>query len=333
MSDNNLLDVLTREGVLITVSVRYWRAAKRLKAEDLGLDPKDITDLISLGHKKLLPREALEKFALIEGRAHSLIDSSTFPFLNGVAHFLPNKKLAEVTGKLSALETEFHEAHRDFISRYSLLRTQACRDWWDAARKLVKDPSVLVATIEDSFPAPDKMARYFTFDVNLFQISVPERLGTDLITLADQQSIVNARQEAARSAADKISQDTDKFVADCVATMRQETAQICNEMLESMKGGKTDGVHQKTLNRLMTFIDQFKSLNFAGDHELENMLENARKELLSKTAEDYRDNSRAQGQLRQGLKQLADTARDMAQANPREIVERFGQMGIRRMAA
>ncbi|MEI6809735.1 MAG: hypothetical protein WCN95_13520, partial [bacterium] len=156
---------------------------------------------------------------------------------------------------------------------------------------------------------------------------------TDLITLGEQQSIVNARQEAARSAADKISQDTDKFVADCVATMRQETAQICNEMLESMKGGKTDGVHQKTLNRLMAFINQFKSLNFAGDHELENMLEHARKELLSKTAEHYRDNSGAQGQLRQGLKQLADAARDMAQASPREIVERFGQMGVRRMAA
>ena len=55
MSESNpqLLDVLTREGVLIDVSVRYWRAAKKLQAADLGLDPNDITDnLISLGHKK-----------------------------------------------------------------------------------------------------------------------------------------------------------------------------------------------------------------------------------------------------------------------------------------
>ncbi len=65
MSDT-LLKALTREGVLIAVSCRYWRAAKKLQASDLGLDPGDVTNrLISLGHKKLLPREALSTFALI----------------------------------------------------------------------------------------------------------------------------------------------------------------------------------------------------------------------------------------------------------------------------
>jgi hypothetical protein len=69
MQNQPLLDVLTREGVLLSVSVRYWRAAKKLKPEDLGLDPDDIIDrLISLGHKKLLPREALAPFAIIESR-------------------------------------------------------------------------------------------------------------------------------------------------------------------------------------------------------------------------------------------------------------------------
>ena len=80
--NTQLLDVLTREGVLISVSVRYWRATRKLNAEDLGLNPDNVTDrLISLGHKKLLPREALERFALIESRAHSLINASAFgPF-------------------------------------------------------------------------------------------------------------------------------------------------------------------------------------------------------------------------------------------------------------
>ena len=108
MNDNaQLLDALTREGVLISVSVRYWRATRKLKAEDLGLDPGNVTDrLISLGHKRLLPREATAALALVESRAHALIESNTFPFLNGLAHFLPNTKLAEVTDKLKELETE-----------------------------------------------------------------------------------------------------------------------------------------------------------------------------------------------------------------------------------
>src|SRR5438046_9074822 len=97
MQDNQLLDVLTRAGVLIHVSVRYWRATKKLNAEDLGLDPDKITDLISLGHKKLLPKDALEPCALLEGGTHALVEASTFPFLNGLIRYVPNTTLhAEV---------------------------------------------------------------------------------------------------------------------------------------------------------------------------------------------------------------------------------------------
>ena len=45
MNDNQqLLDVLTREGVLVAVNVRYWRARKKLDAQDVGLDPDDVTE-------------------------------------------------------------------------------------------------------------------------------------------------------------------------------------------------------------------------------------------------------------------------------------------------
>lgn len=40
MNDNRLLDVLTREGVLLDVSVRLWRAAKNLRVQDLGARPR-----------------------------------------------------------------------------------------------------------------------------------------------------------------------------------------------------------------------------------------------------------------------------------------------------
>ena len=88
--NSNLLDVLTREGVLINVSVRFWRGCKKLKPEDLGLDAQDVSDrLISLGHKRLLPKEATSNLSLIEGRAHALIEANTFPFLNGLKPFPP----------------------------------------------------------------------------------------------------------------------------------------------------------------------------------------------------------------------------------------------------
>ena len=88
-------------------------------------------------------------------------------------------------------------------------------------------------------------------------------------------------------------------------------------------------MHQRTLNRLVDFIDRFKDLNFAGDHDLETRLEEVRKQFLTKTAEEYRDSDSARRRLDAGIRNLADEARKLARSDASEIVERFGQMGVR----
>jgi hypothetical protein len=42
-NSDHLFSVLTREGVLINVSVRYWRVQKKVRPEDLGLDGDSVS--------------------------------------------------------------------------------------------------------------------------------------------------------------------------------------------------------------------------------------------------------------------------------------------------
>jgi predicted oxidoreductase len=119
------------------------------------------------------------------------------------------------------------------------------------------------------------------------------------------------------------------FVADCVASLREQTAQLCGEMLASINGCET-GVHQKTLNRLVKWVDQFKTMNFMGDADMEQQLEHVKRELLSKTAEEYRDSAVARARLKNGLAQLANQARNLARLDATELVQRFGEMGKRK---
>lgn len=330
MQNQNLLSVLTREGVLVKVSVRYWRGCKKLKAEDLGLKRENVSEqLISLGHKRLLPKDALAGLAIVEGRAHALVEANTFPFLNGLGHFLPNSKLGEVTDKLTQLESEFWAAKQQFLDRYASLRESASQDWSNMAQKLVKDPQQLVATIEASFPYPSKMGRYYGFDIQLFQISVPQHLGAELVTAGDQLAVIEARRTASTEAAQKIRSGVESFVSDCVASLREQTAQLCEDMLSSINNSET-GVHQKTLNRLVRFVDQFKQLNFMNDSVMERQLETVKNELLSKTAEEYRDSAVARSRLKQGLSRLADQARQLARQDATEVVQRFGELGKRK---
>ena len=329
-NNNHLLEVLTREGVLISVSVRYWRAAKKLQAQDLGLDPDDVTDrLISLGHKRLMPRDALAAFALIESRAHALVDASTFPFLNGIARFLPNRKLGDVTGMLSRLENEFRDARSAFAARYASLREQALREWEEQARRLASDPERIVASVSAAFPAPDRLDRYFSFSTSLFQIQLPEALDSELVRAGDRQELLRVRERAAEEARRKIGEGVETFIGDCVASMREQTATLCEEMLESFRQGKT-GVHQRTLNRLTDFIDQFRALNFANDEELESRLARVRDAYLTTTAGQYRDDAVARQRMTDGIRRLADAARELAAQDTHAVVESFGRMGARR---
>ena len=217
----------------------------------------------------------------------------------------------------------------NFLGQYAETRDKALVEWREAAARLVSNPAKLVETIEDSFPEARKMDRAFGFAVQLFQIQVPEKLKLSEVSLEQQQKVIQAREQAVQQAAEKINQGVETFISDCVASLREQTAALCEEMLESMKAGKS-GVHQKTLNRLVKFIDEFKTLNFVGDRDLEEQLERMRQEFLGRTAEEYRDSDHYRRKLRDGLRNLANTARDMAQSGSNGLVEQFGQMGRRR---
>ena len=303
-----LLDAVCRRGVLVATSVRYWRGCKRLNAEDLGLDPAHVSDrLIQLGHKRLIPRDALSAFALIESRVQATVESSSFPFLGGIARFVPNPRLADLTDRLEKLREEFHQATLDFVGGYGPLRENAMAEWREAARHLNGSAEKLIATIEQSFPPAGDITKRFAFETRLFQIAAPDSIRLEVAEGMEELEVANDRRRIAEDASRRLQADLNGFIRESVAAMREETARLASEVLATIDGSE-NGVHQRTLNRLTTFIDSFKSLNFAGDQQLEATLEKFRRDLLQRSAEDYRNDSGAMASLTDGLQRLRENA-------------------------
>ena len=332
-SNQTLLDGICRRGVLISTSVRYWRGCKRLKPEDLGLDPAHVNDrLIQLGQKRLIPRDSLQAFALIESRVQATVESSSFPFLGGIARFVPNARLADLTDKLEKLRDEFREATLDFVAGYSPLRENAMTEWREAALNLNGSAEQLIATIEQSFPPAGDIARRFGFETRLFQIAAPDSIRLEVIEGVQELEVSEDRRRIAEDASRRLNAGVDEFIRESVASLREETARLAEEVLATISGSE-NGVHQRTLNRLGTFIDNFRTLNFAGDQQLEQNLERFRRDLLGRSAEEYRTDSGAMTSLTTGLSRLRETAVQLARSDAREVLSRFGQMGTRKLAA
>lgn len=327
----SILDLLTREGVLIGLRIRFWRAAKKLRAHELGLDEANVSKkLISLGHKRLLPRDALADFALIESRAHALVADNTFPFMGGIGRFLPNTKLEQVRSGLNKLKGEFNSRLERFYEEYDMLRHNSLQEWRAEAPNLCPDdPQRVVDSVITAFPDAGRLERYFGFSFNLFQMQAPETLDSRLVSFGDQQAIAEAREEATRVAKVQIDAGVEEFVGECVTALREQTATLCDEMLESFKGGKS-GVHQRTLNRLVDFIGHFRELNFVGDKELEAHLNDVRQRFLNTTAESYRQDPEARMRMLSGIRNLGNAARELAQQDAQELVANFGKLGVGR---
>ncbi len=263
-----------------------------------------------MGHKKLLPKEALAKLALVESRAHALVEANTFPFLNGVSRYLPNAKLQAVSRERDELEDEFNE----------------CRQ---AVKGLAGDHERMLAVIANAFPKSDIIDRKFSFHTQTFQLALPDAIPmAKLVEMETQRGVVEARRQAAADARREIERSCQEFIADCVATLREQTAGLCNEMLETIRG--TGSVHQKTLNRLLKFIDHFRELNFVNDAEMAEKLENVRREFLTRTAQDYRDSNTARRNLANGLQGLRAQAMAMASESNSAVIQTFGQVGQRK---
>jgi len=327
-----LLEAVCKRGVLCNVSLRYWRGCKKLSAEDLGLDPSQISErLIQLGHKRLIPREALAAFSLIESRAHALVESGSFPFLGGIARFVPNPRLAALVDGLDRLKEEFRQAVLDFVANYGPLRERALGEWREAARSLNGHAENLLVTIEQAFPPHGDIAKRFGFETRMFQIAAPESLRLEVSESIDQMEIADQRRRVAEDAGRRLQADLDGFIRESVTTLREETARLATDVLATINGSE-GGVHQRTLNRLTTFIDSFRSLNFAGDQQLETTLDRFREQLLTRGAEEYRANTTAMQGLTDGLNRLRDNAVAMVRTEGRDVLTRFGQMGGRRLA-
>jgi len=321
------------DGEFCATSVRYWRGCKKLRPEDLGLDPAHVSDrLIQLGHKRLVPRDALAAFALIESRAHSLVEAASFPFLGGIARFVPNPRLADLTDGLDKLRDEFRDTTLEFVAGYTGLRETAMDEWREAAEHLNGSAENLLMTIEQSFPAAGDITRRFAFETRLFQVAAPESLRLDVADSIDQMEVADERRRIAEDAGRRLQSDLDGFIRESVASLREETARLASEVLSTIDGSE-NGVHQRTLNRLTTFIESFRSLNFAGDAQLEATLERFRSDLLTRSAEDYRNDGQAMASLTEGLDRLRENAVQLAGSDVRDVLSRFGQMGGRRLAA
>lgn len=272
-------DVLFKQGILFDLDIGRWAAIKKLDKDDLHLSSIN-PNAFHLGHKKLMPKETVDKVYEIESKARSalMICSSDFPIAG--ARFVRYPVLEQLLAKLGELRVKFFAEVKDLLENYPILRAKQL--------SILNAQSESIATIKKlellgkkdaldevdvwlarqfqrndaAFPKVEILGEKFRFEWRMFKVST-----------ADSLAIISADQ--AIEAHKKLQGDLQEWVHETAMMMHKtlgEAAAHANELLE--KQGK---LNPKNLKPLFDAFEAFKAIDFAGS-DVQQKLDDIKKQ-------------------------------------------------------
>lgn len=337
MSSDKLKKVFT-EGTLVEVNVSRWSGLKYLDAEDLGLKSEEVdAELFSLGRKRLLTKERMQRFKSVENRARKAVDAYSFSFPLGKAAFVPAAAIAKVVEEIDKAVVEFN-AERDRLAEdYDEIKGAMIAQYREALPKIYErlgpDETFPVfaerflAKIEEAYPVD--IASRFELSYSLYRVELPEEARIEAIEAGVAAEVASERANliASKNAEmrERINKDVDEFVVKVVAALRAEVAEVCGRVSDLI--GRGSPIKEGSLDSLRDMVEKFKTLNFMGDKEIGTQIDEVQALLNGKSSADFRSDDLLLDGLKDSLKRASSAARrnvDLA-----EVVEKFGGAGRR----
>jgi len=126
---------LMREGVVVKLHVRRWRAKHRLSADALGLPRESddlIGDLLELGDKRLLPVDLARKLEAIESAGRKALERSGYTTFWGT--FVPATHFTDWQAENNAHKARYFAARDGIAERYDEIVAELAAAYRGAAR-------------------------------------------------------------------------------------------------------------------------------------------------------------------------------------------------------
>lgn len=306
---------LMQEGVLVTLTVRRWRAQAKLDLADLGLTAQAgdlVDDLLKLGSKQLLPSPLLRQLTATESAGRKTLARFGIPthwgaFVPATAfqawraadqehmtrYFdLRDRIVADYETIVADLMADYQHAARLAFDRADRLagvlpvsRSEFVQEFTQRVQALIPSPSAIYASFawEHSFsyiPLPAMLA-----DQQALDAALVDRLTTDArwreVAIADaadrahRQELAAMHEAVLAEARTRKQELIDGFLSDLAVQLRSTVYNACTDVLAAMQ--RNDGkLHPRSVVQLRNLMEQVARLDFFGDADVGPMMEQVR---------------------------------------------------------
>ena len=177
---------LMREGVVVKLHVRRWRAKSRLDLTDLGLPSEAddlIGDLLNLGDKRLLPKDLASRLEAIESAGRKALERNGFATFWGT--FIPATNFDAWKAENDAHKQRYLDARNELRDSYTDIVAQLTDAYRGAARAAFRRAKALdPAEGETEFRTSSarSMSRQDLLDEALFVTTFVRRITAQIPT-------------------------------------------------------------------------------------------------------------------------------------------------------
>ncbi|KPK66793.1 MAG: hypothetical protein AMS21_01165 [Gemmatimonas sp. SG8_38_2] len=322
-------------GMLCGLHVGYWTAQKKLQPEDLGLSGEDVPkDLISLGRRRLMPKEALDDFKRLEGYGRRVLDKHGHKFIRSItARFIPASRIEKVDEELLDLKRNgvpdakpplpsFYAIVEEYEAMFNQRRSEMLEKWHQQLRKIADEKdlddsfiSETLSRIDSFYPTRDEAVACFSFQWDWYNVQFPN--GESFSIGAEQQE---SRRKICERYETLFKRQMEGFIESVISEYRHAAAELATKWAEELENGKK--IHHKRILELRNFLKDFSDMNFAHDYVLSDRLADL-EAMLPNSAAELNGDETARDRIRDAMGRIRDVTSEIGDRSAGSIAAQF----------
>jgi len=288
------MENIFEKGCLAQLSASVWRAARKIKPEQLSEMAASHEWLSAT--KKLVDPDALKPINKAVNMARGYLTGVSLPFpLQGMV-FIPKEMISRVDAKLELYKSDFNKTVEEFLGNYEQLREVAM---------------VYLGELFNELDYPVDVRSKFSISWRFVILDVPNG-NTGILAPEvyerEKEKFIQTMEEARELA---------------IQSLREEFSGMVQRITERFTNGNGDKpkiFKNGTVNNFYEFFETFKERNIFKDDHLAELVERAKAILGGQSAESIRSNDQVKEQIKAGMEDVEKTMSEILSMPRRKII-------------
>jgi len=288
------MENLFEKGCLVQLSASVWRAARKIKPEQLS--GMAVSHEWFTATKKLVDPDSLKPINSVVNAARSYLSAVSLPFpIQGMV-FAPKEMISRVDGKLEEYKGEFTGKVDSFLGEYDTLREIA---------------SMELGELFSEMDYPVDVRSKFAFLWRFIVLEVPNgRAGilSPEVYEREKDKFIRTMEEARELA---------------ITSLREEFGGMIARITERFSNGNGDKpkvFKNGTVNHFYEFFETFKERNIFKDDQLSELVERAQGILQGQSPEAIRSNDQLKEHIRTGMAEVETAMAEILTMPRRRVI-------------